>query len=508
MNHRSRYNKKMAAAKAAIGEAVTHIAGQRQKPPKFYDLAGFDGANQSDRRGHVWWPSMSGARELTGSDRWRVMKKIRWLYANNGHARRVINGLANLIGYLSPQAITTDNDWNRVAEKHFARFAMTPFVFDRAGKMDFRTWQIANSRGRLKDGDFLSVLGQTTTGRAQLICYEATQIDNGTSTVPDNERLVDGVFRDRFGRHVAYSIVDPDQNERVARISAEDCIFYADFERPNQVRGYPALAHAVNDLLDIVEIDGETKVGIKRALYVGVYRKHQAANTGPMGLLSPVVSEDTGLDATIDGATKNIVQNVENILSAGGIPNLGQGESLETLADDRPGPNQREFVQALLEKIALGLGLPPSVVFSITGQTGPEVRFHMAELARWLAHEQDRLRRICQRYWVYFWAREFENGYPMPRTEEWWAAAWVPQADLTIDRGREGRLALEELRIGATTLADIYAAKGEDWEEKLELHSQILSRARDIAAGYGLSLQEIFPAWSGNASMATVAAAE
>jgi hypothetical protein len=498
-NRRARYNKKMAAIRDGLTAQVGHIQHQQRQPPKFFDLAGFDGANQSDRRGYVWWPSMSGAREMTGGDRWKVLKKVRWLYANNGHARRVVNGLANLIGYLSPQAVTLDREWNRAAEKHFARHAMTPFVFDRAGKMDFRTWQIANSRGRIKDGDFLSVLSETTTGRAQLICYEATQVDDGTASPPENERLVDGVFKDRFGKHTAYSIVDPDEEDRVARVPAENAIFYADFERPNQVRGVSALAHAVNDLLDIVEIDGETKVGIKRALYVGVYRKQQQANQGPMGLLSPIVQETTGQTITdSNGNSKDVVINIEKVLGSGGLPNLGMGESLETLADDRPGPNQREFVVSLLEKVALGLGLPPSVVFSLSGQTGPEVRFHMAELARWLTHEQDRLRRICQRYWVYFWAKEFQNGYPMPADEEWWSASWVPQADLTIDRGREGRLALEELAVGATTLADIWAGKGGDWEEKVELHSQIYDRMVALATRSSTTVTEMFPGWSKN----------
>ena len=74
----------------------------------------------------------------------------------------------------------------------------------------------------------------------------------------------------------------------------------------------------------------------------------------------------------------------------------------------------------------------------------------------------------------------------------------VAQADLTIDRGREGRLALEELAVGATTLADIWAGKGGDWEEKVELHSQIYDRMVALATRSKTTVTEMFPGWSKN----------
>ena len=130
-------------------------------------------------------------------------------------------------------------------------------MFDRAGKMDFFQWQIALTRLRIKDGDSLSVLSETENKTARIIFYESHQIDSGKSKTAQ-----DGVFLDKFGRHIAYNLVDVSNPDVSSSVAASDAIFYADFERPGQVRGISALAHALNNIQDSAEITADVLTNI------------------------------------------------------------------------------------------------------------------------------------------------------------------------------------------------------------------------------------------------------
>lgn len=449
--------------------------------PKGYDAAN----NNSPRRGYVFWPTLDTRREFTPHQRLQVLRKVRNFYANVGFARRVVNGLANLVGYLTPQAATADRKWNAAAEAAFDNFAGEEFVFDRAGKYNFYSWQIQNTRLRMKDGDCLTLLSETKNGTASTILYEAHQIDNGNSSqVPDN--LFDGVYCDKFGRHTRYRIIDPADPKSATTLDAGDCIFYADFERPGQVRGVSALTHAVNRLQDIQEITGDWMHAIKVAAQIGYQLTRPGAPQASRGIASAVSqSTDTGTDATI---------NVENIYSSGAIPQFGDGEKIELLHDDRPHPNSIDLLYWCTREIAWGVGVSPEVLWDITKQTGPSTRYLMAETQRWVQHEQSKLERICRRFWVYFIAKEIKAGrLAMPADEMWWKVNWVPQADQTIDRGRENQADLDNLAAGITSRTEVCAKRGTDWERTFRKACEERAMMEEIAAEYDLEVDDVIP---------------
>lgn len=494
-NHRSRHREKQA-------EQQRELARQAETPPHIFKMSGFDGANFSTRRGWIERLPLDTSREATGNTLCELLRRSRWLVANNGYAGFIVEGLSRLIGYHSVQPATKDKEWNRLAEASWRNRTKLPSVFDRAGKLNHATWQLSLSRRRLRDGDALDVLMQADSGAALIVPYESHQIADGAWTSAKPDALRDGVFIDKFGRHVAYRLVDPQDPNSFARVDASSCIYYADQTSTGRVRAIPPLAHAINDLLDISETFGDIKQGVKLRHYLGVYRKRQQQGAGPMGLFTeptPTAIADTTSTTTSGGtgATQRNLVNLEDAQANNGIAGLAAGEDLGTISLDSPGPNEQAFVKMLLEKVALGLGLPPSVVFMIAGLNGPEVRLHMGLLKRWIEIELLRLLIAVQKHYFYWLACEFRRGaLPFPRDPNWWNAIYVPQADLTIDRGREGKLALEELRVGATTLADVWEQKGADWEDKLEAQATIIARAAEIAASHSLGLADIMPGWA------------
>ena len=440
--------------------------------PTIQASGNFSAAQWSNRRAFVQWGTLDTSKELTGGDRLTILRKARKMYADVGLARRIVNGVANLVGYLKPQADTPDREFNRMAEELFYERAGTAFVFDRAAKMDFFQWQIALTRMRIKDGDSLSVLSETKNGTANIIFYEAHQIDSGKS-----QTAQDGVFLDKFGRHVAYNLVDVDDSEKSATVSANDSIFYADFERHGQVRGISSLAHALDHIQDQSEIVGDVKHGIKMANQVGLVRTGRSfAGDGPRGFGSAVIAKTAG-SGTI---------NIEQMREGGMVAQLGDNEQLSVIHDGRPHPNQMVLLEWLVRDIAWGVGLSPEVLWDLAKQTGPSQRYLMAETQRWIEHEQARLKQACQRFYTYFIAKAVKAGELPPPPKNWWWAEWIPQADLTIDRGREGRLELEQYEAGMLTLNDIASKRGRDWESVEMQRAREIVRRREIEAEAGL----------------------
>lgn len=444
-------------------------------------LSGFDAANPSPRRGYVTWPSLDGAKAMGRGTRLKLLRLSRWCYANVGLAARMVDGVADLVGYLTPQAATRDAAWNAAAEQLF-RDQCDANIFDRAGKLSFFDWQRELVRCRMRDGDSLTVLTSTSTGIGRVVFYEAHQVDDGTT---NDNATIDGVYVDNGGRNAAYRVVDADDPARYRKIDAGAAIFFANFQQTGSVRGCPGLAHAANHIIDIVEITADWKHAIKVAAQIGlVLEKAPGTNARPArGLTGSLVKSD-------DGSGTNLLS--ESLWQGGQVPQLAPGENARILQDSRPHPNALELVGDLTRNIAWGTKFPPEVLWNAAGLTGPGTRFVMALTRRAVSGEQLKLRAACQRFWIHWLSRAFERGdLAMPSDPRWWACAWIPQADPTIDIGREGALSLEQLKAGASTLSDIWAGAGSDWETKLAQRDVEIRRAHELAAAGGYPVERL-----------------
>ena len=119
---------------------------------------------------------------------------------------------------------------------------------------------------------------------------------------------------------------------------------------------------------------------------------------------------------------------------------------------------------------------------------GPGMRFVMAETRRLVADEQERMRRDCQKLWMYFAAKEAQRGnltIPAEWAGTWYRASWIPQADLTIARGRDGKLDQALMADGLMTREEWWARQGKDWktEEAKVIREEAWIREQREAAG-------------------------
>ena len=444
-------------------------------------------AQHSDRRGYVQWNTLDTAKELPRGTRREIVRKARWADAEVGLVKRANAGLANMVGYQTPQADTDEGEyWNKTAEEAVLRRWDNPDAFDVAGKLDAWSWQLALSRCRFRDGDNLTALGESESGGAMVNFYESHHIDSGSNTASN---LVDGVFIGRGGRHNAYQLCgrDPHGRETFTRINARDAIYHAEHERPGRVREVSRIAHAINNIVDMIDILADTKHGVKIAAQWGVVMTTQGAGDG--GKMSETLASflnQSGVGTNTDNETAEI--NVDTIMRGGKSQSLPSGADMKVLQDNRPHPNQMDLLRWLVRDIAWGAGVAPEILWEQAGLGSAATRYLMADTRRWIENQQRIQRRACQRLYTFTLGKEIKAGrVPMPKTARWWKCDWIPQSDMTIDRGRDGALEIKQIENNLLSPQESYARRGKDWRKEYEK----IAEAKAEAVRLGITPEDV-----------------
>jgi capsid protein len=452
--------------------------------------SGFSGANYSPDRGIILWPDLDTRNELDSFSRSELMRRIRWLFANEGFIRGLIRNAATLVGYQTPQANSGDEEWDELAEDSFRDSCMTPEVFDHAGRFDFEDAQLMLKRSRYKDGDCFTVLTSWENGRAKFAFYEAHQL-RSPENPPSTQKWQDGVLLGPGDRHLGYGFYDPN-TQKVITVSARDVILSGEFDSPGNVRPIPPLAHAVNHAIDITEVWANLKKAIKTSSLFGAIREMDGtapprSRTGLAGPSSRTATETAG-------------ENVESskVWNGSQIPRLTPGEKMKILADTRPHPNVREFVSDLIRDISTGFGLPPEVIWEMGRLTGPGVRFILDVSDRWIKNQQRIDKRWCRRVWVYYIAKEIKSGrLPLPKSQNgkkarWWGVGFTSQRNLTIDRGKESSSRIKEIEAGVATWAGWDDVDGNFWKDRTRQRVREVKFAQEECAAAGIDYATVF----------------
>jgi hypothetical protein len=511
-------------ARAAAKTRQMFAAANISKASPSLILSGYEAANDSPMRGYVYFPGKGDTRrELDSLSDREIRRRIHWLWANCGIIRRIILGQARLLGFLTPQPLV-GNEWDRLAFDAFQNRAGSPGVFDPRGRLDFYTSQIRTNIERRKDGRCLGVLTENESGSAAMMLYEASQIESGGAFSGYEE----GVLTNRNDRHLAYSLRDGRDPSKYVSVGARNAIYFPNWDNIGRIHGVPLLAHAVPNMLDVVELRGMRKHGAKLHSMVGVVVEQ---GQGPMIQLPtgevlgmPAVREvqvDEEVEVEVDdgaGGTRieRQVQTVtklaryEQMMGDGGIPSLQPGQTLRVVADDRPTPNNLEFERILIADIADGADGPPAaVIYHLADLKGPGVRYSMEEVRRWIRLEHRRQAQECQRFYAYCIAKEIKAGrLPLPmangkEVDYWRKVAWIGQPSMTIDAGRDGALTITRLESGLSTWADEWGERGEFGREKIRQRVREFAEAkRDVIEAskefkVDLNLGEVFPRFAG-----------
>lgn len=469
--------KKAEAARAKVESSQYEAAAAHLKA-----LSGFDGANQSDRRGYIYWPTLDTKRELNTYSRTELLRKSRWLRANFGLANRICSGLADLIGYLTPVSMSGDEAWDSLCDDHWEDRAGEASVIDAAGQFGIRAMQIELNKAAFGDGDLLPVLIKGSTDGIMLANYEAHQICNPQNNV--DATWIDGVKINKFRRHVAYGLRDDDGT--IKTISAADALYYSHPDSMGRIRPPTILSHAVNHMQDISEILADVKLTIKVAAQLGLYLQNDSenpgGNDGPRSIAAALRNEQvTAGDGTPEHP--KVEYKVEDLYqSQGGMMNMPKGSKIGVIQDARPHPNQVALIEFLIRDICFGVGVAPDILWNISELGGANSRIANADLDRWISCRLLRLRSWLKKFRAIWISNEIAAGrLPEPSgAAQFWKAGFLPQASLTADKGKVGKLNIELVQNNLRSLQTHYSEEGLSWLRELRQIAKEKKEMKDL----------------------------
>ena len=75
----------------------------------------------------------------------------------------------------------------------------------------------------------------------------------------------------------------------------------------------------------------------------------------------------------------------------------------------------------------------------------------------------------------------------MPKTARWGKCDWIPQSDMTIDRGRDGALEIKQIENNLLSPQESYARRGKDWRKEYAK----IAEAKAEAVRLGITQEDV-----------------
>jgi lambda family phage portal protein len=406
--------------------------------------------------------------DISNGDRVRLLGLSRKLFYNNAIVRSAIRDKATYsVGSgIAPQANSGDPSWDDAAEAWWDRWSNAPEI---SGRHDMRRLQVLVSEAIDRDGEIFCILTNKRDGMPAVQVVESHRVANP----PDKlDEIIDGVTLDRYARPLAYHVVEGDSfNQRTSRsIQADLMLHVYEPERPDQVRGYPAVAVALNNLLDRDEL---------------LRFEMQAAKIGSsIGLVVQNAQGGVGAEGFFGDLSKNSGESLtrETVFGGGMIPRLKATERIESFMMNRPNEKLDAHLEQYIRAAALGLGLPYEFIWDTSAVGGVAQRFILQKAARAFSARQDVLiSSFLGKLWNYAIANAMRRG-DLPQNPNWRNVHWQTPRSITVDVGREAAARRDDVKAGLMTLADFFGEQGLDWKTAM----QEIAAERQFAADLGI----------------------
>lgn len=432
----------------------------------------YQGAHRSRHRTPRLNTVADSRSTLSQAARQTLLGYARILYENYGEVKGAIDDVTRYSVGAGIKPQSQAEDVSGEYEQFFNEWAKTA---DLGGQFTFWGLQRLASLRLDVDGDigFNMVTGQNDWPFLQPI--EGHRIQGKRQ----DKTIFDGVsISPKTGRPSAYFVA---QEKDSKRIPARNFILISDPKRVNQYRGVTSLAHAISDVWDISDILEYEKVGVKMRSAIG------------MVMVTKGGAMDDGLDIVQSGYAASDTGTVPwQTFDAGMIPRLDQGEDITDIGGNRPSPAFQGFIELLMRKTAVGLGLPFEFVWNPTDAGGATQRAILAKAQRKFNERGCLLdEKLNSRVWGWVISKGIKRG-DLKHSPNWWKVRWQHPKKITVDVGREAKEAREDIKMGLKTLADDAGERGMDW---LDIRSQteaenvdLIQRAQRLADQTGITL--------------------
>lgn len=456
----------------------------------------FSGTQNEAGRGYVYMPTMDSREATRAVVRKELVRRAIEAFDNDPFVRGLINNAARMVCGLRPKPVTGDEGYNAEVLAFWKEMTSSAETFDVAGKFDVAQLQKATFRTKYRVGDAGWTLWKSEASNAPRVQFVEGQSIRSNERAKDVERWRDGVRLDANGKAVRYRVAESGDDrgpDVFADFSRADFVHCADFERPGQVRGLPRTYHLLNASLDQREIEYFWSGGIKSSAQVGWYIKNTKRGAdGPVGFGHQLTRTNSvsgsGSTRKTGGYTRDAVVNESLIME------LEQDEDLAILHDDRPMPQQMEYLDYRKRAMALGFGLPVEVVWNMANLNSANMRATLLMAQEFI--DEERAWWACgpgKRLWVWVASLGAKyHGITPPKDLAWWRHEWLPTARKTADFAKDGRVYLELADSGAWSPDRVGAMGGIDQDEEDMVTVERWKKRRAMAEEAGFSWQEIW----------------
>lgn len=491
-------NKKRYRATAVASAVLAASAPQEQvgiwlpsdpQAPQAFAGQGITAADYSEARGFIYFPNLKGVDQFKGYSRRETIRRSQWLTWNVGPAR-VLHKLARWVGAVGITPATSDRKFNKITAAWWrAKFERSRTSYALTRRHTRAEWLVNNTFLTLRDGDALGVRARFPDGSPAAGIYESLLCEGGNL-----EGFSEGIRLSPHYEHLAYAVRNDTSPDRATILPAASCHLFSNPETHANIRGTPALVHAVNRLMDYREIDNATLSILKAHQLVSwAFTKEPGTPNAAIRPISGATRKDTipadRIGSSASGSTTAASKRMVNdVFGSGEILDLPPGVKPEKLTDGRDFPAETAVKADIYHQLALGLGLPVELLFLLDKLTGPGVRFVLRQAQGWREWWLDQ-----QISWlVPDYAMRLEHAIrtgELPQCQDpyYWRHTIRYPAAITIDDGRDARAQIARLEGGLTTWEDEYGEQGDDWREKVEQRVEELRYVSELLATSGVS---------------------
>lgn len=269
--------------------------------------------------------------------------------------------------------------------------------------------------------------------------------------------IEDGVISNSDGTVVAYRYLGDEAAEDFD-ISARSLIHCFDSDYPEAKRGYPMMAHGLNDARDSMQSHEWERLNMLwRSSIVAIENNADGIATSdhPSGYFEDIPAQEGAEKVNvkwIDGPGRTIHYKA------------GSGQKLELLKHDNPGEIYESFGDRMIHSICAGVPWPMSFVWSATGQ-GTAERRDIEQARRTITDIQSIIQPVAKRIFGYAAKKAVKIG-AVSDSKDWWRWTFAFPAKLSIDPGRDTKATLELHARGVLSDADLIADRGYDGSEE------------------------------------------
>lgn len=452
--------------------------------------------------------------DLKPMTRVKLVKLSRALTRSLGVYTRLTSTLSRYaIGTgLMPTPTTTDEAWNKMAEDFFINWARNPHNCDVLGQRTFAEMQKSAVTGTIRDGEkffhkqkrpFFQD-GKATSGVPQLLIVDPLLI--GGSYRPhhldtkNKREIVDGIELGKTKRPIAYHVKTNSQENATQRVPEHKMMHVYGADNLCHYRGFTWLHNGQNDGIDSLDLKSIEKQAAKlQGLLAVVVKRNDDGNP-----LSKMMNGQNSDLPNMSGETSEQVEtatpDLNSFLDFNGVKILDgldiNGLDLESPA--RPNLNMVEFLKALYQDMAWGLGLTVEFLLEITKASGANIRFVIQDAMPFIEDLQQmiitRLGDPTYRFVIASAQQAYEEtggvyGIPRCQDPEWWKCEWSKPKQPTVDIGRDGKLILQLIKAGLLSPDRFYKMQGLNPKVEDETAVKALKRRMQLCKKHGVPIE-------------------